>query len=103
MIKLPRTAARLRALTGATLLLLSATTALARCPERSYPWVDRRGVENCRQDVIGPREAALADDSGCAPVTRTCGKRIRALDAGEVSASGYPRPAPMRGGPREAR
>ena len=103
MIKLPRTPARRRALTSATLLVLSATTALARCPEGSYPWVDRRGVEYCRQDVIGPREASLADDGGCAPATRTCGKRIRALDAGEVNASGYPRPAPTHGGPHEAR
>jgi len=97
MIKLARTRSGLRALTSTAVLVLSANTALARCPEGSYPWVDRRGVEYCRQDLIGPREASLADDGGCPPGTRTCGKRVRALDAGEASASGYPAP------PTEAR
>jgi hypothetical protein len=103
MIKVQRPAARLRALTSATLLVLPANTALARCPEGSYPWVDRRGIEYCRQDVIGPREASLADDGGCPQGTRTCGKPRRALDAGEASAAGYLSPAPTRGGQREAR
>jgi hypothetical protein len=101
MIKLARTRPGLRALTSTAVLVLSANTALARCPE-GHPWVDRRGVEYCRQDLIGPREAPLADDGGCPPGTRTCGKRVRALDAGEASVSGYPA-TPTRGGQREAR
>ena len=106
MNKLLRTTSGLRALTSAALLLVAASTALARCPEGSYPWVDRRGIEFCRQDLIGPREASLANDGGCPHVAnagpRTCAKRMQDFDGGAANAAGYP-PAPRRAGQREAR
>jgi len=70
MNKLLPTPAALRALTSSALLLCSAGIALARCPGESYPFLDRRGVEYCRQDVVGPQHALLANDGGCAPGTR---------------------------------
>ena len=39
-------------------LVVSAGSAVAECPAGAYPWVDRRGVEVCKRDMVGPRELA---------------------------------------------
>ena len=91
------------ALMSAAALLVSADPALARCPAGSYPWLDRRGVEYCRQELIGPRQAALANEDGCPAAARTCGKDLRALESGETNAGDYLPPAPRRSPARAAR
>ena len=61
------------------------------------------GIEYYRQDLIGPREASLADDGGCPPARGPAASRGEPSTPGEASAAGYLSPAPTRGGQREAR
>jgi hypothetical protein len=44
-------------------LVVSAGSAAAECPAGAYPWVDRRGVEVCKRDVVGPREPAAGAEA----------------------------------------
>jgi hypothetical protein len=55
-------------------LVVSAGSAVAECPAGAYPWVDRRGVEVCRRDMMGPREPVFGGKS-CPHAMRTATDR----------------------------
>ena len=44
-------------------LVVSAGSAAAGCPAGAYPWVDRRGVEVCKRDMVGPREPGVGGEA----------------------------------------
>ena len=67
-------------------LVVSAGSAAAECPAGAYPWVDRRGVEVCKRDMIGPRVAgAEACPAGTvAGADRWGGQTCRRLNSARV-------------------
>ena len=53
----------MRWIVTALALAMSAESAVAECPAGAYPWVDRRGVEVCKRDMVGPREPAAGGEA----------------------------------------
>ena len=53
----------MRWIVTALALAMSAGSAVAECPAGAYPWVDRRGVEVCKRDMIGPREPGVGGEA----------------------------------------
>jgi hypothetical protein len=66
----------MRWLAATLLLVVSASTVFAECPEGSYPWFNRRGVEYCKRDVVGPSEPSLASLSNCSYGSRASVDRV---------------------------
>jgi hypothetical protein len=63
---------------AAAIVVISSGPACAiTCPEGAYPWIGHRGVEYCRQDFIGPRDATPGRHKACPP-----GKKLATNSAG---------------------
>jgi hypothetical protein len=65
-------------------LVVSAGSAMAECPAGAYAWVDRRGVEVCKRDIVGPTVGSEVCSEGTRAATdrrgaRTC-KNLRSAE-----------------------
>ena len=69
----------MRWIVTALALAMSAGSAVAECPAGAYAWVDRRGVEVCKRDIVGPTLGREVCSEGARAATdrwgtRTCKK-----------------------------